>query len=168
MSRNARGTRRRSLEDDTGVSTLPIIALFVILVSFLVAAASSATISSHPVDLPSMAVTGGGAGEGGGRYLLVVHMLPDGFVVRDTQVEGVRARVAGRDEVALRALSGALAEVRNERPDHRNVILIPDPEARYDEVIEVADRVRRGGFTHLSLASASPGRLSSATPGDLP
>lgn len=151
--------RSRGGPEQEQVSTLPMIALFVILVTFLVATVTSAAISRFSVDVPTMGSGAEAESEAEEEeYRLVVHVLSDAFLIRDTETEGIRVRIE-RDERAgsLDALAGVLAELRADRPDHRNVILIPDPEIPYDEVIETADRARAAGLTHVSMASRSPG-----------
>lgn len=161
MARRSFNDRRRDLES-AEISTLPMIALFVILVTFLVASASSAAVSRVAVDVPTVGVSTGGEGQGGERYMLVVHILSEAFLVRDTETEGLRARIERSDPAALDALQETLAGIRAERPEHRNVILIPDAEISYDRVMDTADRARAAGLTHLSLASSSPGSVESS------
>jgi biopolymer transport protein TolR len=136
---NARGTRRRTINE---INMVPFIdVMLVLLIIFMVTAP---LITTGVVDLPSV-------GQAKQRPEHVVEVIVAGD-------EGVKLRVDGKEPSAV-ALRGLAAAVRTAQAGNAAtpVIISADKGIKYEAVVKVMDTLQRAGVQRVGLAVKSSG-----------
>lgn len=123
------------------VALLPMLllsAVFVKVTTIDLDAPPTAEARAQVVDKPSLA--------------LAVTIKDEYFVVEG---ERVPKRVISRKDVDSQVqLAGALAEVVAQHPDNQEIMIISQPNTRYEDIIWVMDVSREAGLPSVSLLGA--------------
>jgi biopolymer transport protein ExbD len=85
--------------------------------------------------------------------------------------------IAGLDSASLDTLQSVLVSIKQQFPDNDAVMVVPDDDVAYDDIVHVLERVKRANLPKISLTSAArsmqtasatgrgPATLAAATPG---
>jgi biopolymer transport protein ExbD len=63
--------------------------------------------------------------------------------------------IAGLDSASLDTLQSVLQSVKQQFPDNDAVMVVPDDDVAYDDIVHVLERVKRANLPKISLTSAA-------------
>ena len=143
--RNKRGYRQ-FIESDLEI--MPLMNLFVALIPMLLISAVFVHMSVIRMNLPSDEAAEAAAERE--RLGLSVEIQEEVWVVKGRRLE---ARTIDRlAEQADQDLRAVLAAVKADHPSEEDVVIVSDPETRYDDIVEVMDASRESGLPNISLS----------------
>jgi len=144
--------RQRSLGEyvEGDLEILPLMNLFVVLIPMLLISAVFVHMSVIRMNLPSDEVAEAAAERE--RLGLSVEIQEEVWVVKGRRLE---ARTIDRlGEQADEDLRAVLAAVKADHPSEEDVVIVSEPETRYDDIVEVMDASRESGLPNISLSGS--------------
>ena len=87
------------------------------------------------------------------NLLLAVRVERNGVMVEHSEEGGFQRQINGLSGAALDQLQQLMTEIRQRYPQNRDVLVVPADEVRYEEVVNVLERLRMAGYTGMSLGS---------------
>jgi biopolymer transport protein ExbD len=74
--------------------------------------------------------------------------------------------IAGLDSTSLNTLQETLVSIKNQFPDNDAVMVVPDDDVAYDDIVHVLERVKLAKYSKISLTSAARSmQVAFANPG---
>ena len=144
--------RQRSLGEyvEGDLEILPLMNLFVVLIPMLLISAVFVHMSVIRMNLPSDEAAEAAAEHE--RLGLSVEIQEEVWVVKGRRLE---ARTIDRlGEQADEDLRAVLAAVKADHPSEEDVVIVSEPETRYDDIVEVMDASRESGLPNISLSGS--------------
>ena len=174
MSTYLRAKQRRAEQSQlhsTGqLNLVPLVDILTSVVFFSLLTyqgAALAALTAYDLTLPPVVVTAqqaqASAPEQNLTLLLAVRVQSDGLLVEHTGGGGFRQGIRGLDEAALDSLRAVMAEVRARYPQNSDVLVVPDDDVLYDDVVHVLERLRLANFTGISLGNRARAMQVAAT-----
>jgi biopolymer transport protein ExbD len=135
---------------------MPMINVFMAIIPLLLLSAAFVPVTIIQASLPVAAEAGDPAPAEPPRELSVFIRL-SAYVV---EAEGLGLRLIPRApgaarEAARAELAAALAEAVAALPGSREIRIVAEPRARYDEIVDVMDLARAAGLSEVGLAEAA-------------
>jgi biopolymer transport protein ExbD len=132
---------------ETELVTLPFMGLFVILVPMLLLSAVFLEIT-----VIDMNVASGGEAEATEIPGVAVRITDEVYVV---QPDGESPQTILRESAEAEAMLGSLlAAFQGRFPASRSVVIVSEPDTRYEDIIRVMDVARESGLPDASLLGA--------------
>ena len=173
MSTYLRAKQRRAEQSQLHTGNLNLVPLVDILTSVVFFSlltyqgAALATLTSYDLTLPPVVVTAeqalASAPEQNLTLLLAVRVQSGGLLVEHTGGGGFRQEIRGLDDAALDSLRAVMVGVRTQYPQNRDVLVVPDDDVLYDDVVRVLERLRLATFTGISLGNRARAMQVAAT-----
>ena len=91
------------------------------------------------------------------NLLLAVRVEPSRITVEHSEEGGFRRVINGADSTALLQLGTLLKEIRARYSQNRDLLVVPNDEVSYDNVVKVLEQARMANFVNISLASRARG-----------
>jgi len=74
--------------------------------------------------------------------------------------------IGGLDSASLNTLQETLASIKSQFPDNDAVMVVPDDDVAYDDIVHVLERVKLARYSKISLTSATRSmQVASTAPG---
>lgn len=153
-----RRRERASVTAHGGLNLVPLVDILTSIVFFSVATytgAALAALTSFDLSLPPAVVTQAEAQARAPErllnLLLAVRVERDGMRVEHS--EGLNRRIAGLNDTSFAQLEALMRQVRADFPQNNDVLVIPDDEVNYDNVVRVLERLRMVGYGGIALGS---------------
>ncbi len=144
---------RRSTPQEVEVNVLPVMNLFLVLIPFLLLTAVFAQTAIFELSLPSESEPSATSTEDKAKALPVaIALTNEAFTVVIDGKLAERLPHLSSSEYDYAALTTALIKVKAEYPDSRRVVLIPDDEVFYEQIVEVMGRCTRSGFSDVAFS----------------
>jgi biopolymer transport protein ExbD len=91
------------------------------------------------------------------NLLLTVRVDNDKLLVEHSEEGGFRRQINGLDSASLAALQSLMSEIRQKYPQNSDVLVIPNDDVSYDNIVHVLERLKLSHFTGISLGTRSRG-----------
>lgn len=140
------------------INLVPLVDILTSIVFFSVATysgAALAALTSFDLTLPPTVVTQAEAQQRSPssllNLLLAVRVSRDAIQVEHS--EGLNRRIAGLTGESLDQLEGLMRQVRQQYPQNNDVLVVPDDDVSYDDVVKVLERLRLAGYGGIGLGN---------------
>jgi biopolymer transport protein ExbD len=157
-----RRAERAPLTAHGGLNLVPLVDILTSIVFFSLATytgAALAALTAFDLSLPPTVVTAQQASQAGLKdqlkLLLAVRVNTGGFTVEHSGNGGYRQEIRGTDPAALDQLRSTLAQIRQSYPENKDVLVVPDDNVDYDNVIKVLEQAKAAQFNSISLGNRS-------------
>ncbi|HEX2778296.1 MAG TPA: biopolymer transporter ExbD [Gemmatimonadaceae bacterium] len=167
-----RRAERAPLTAHGGLNLVPLVDILTSIVFFSLATytgAALAALTAFDLSLPPTVVSqppAAGTPQPTLRLLLAVKVSSNGFRVEHAgnNVPFVQ-EIRGTGANALEQLRATLTQVRQSFPENKDVLVVPDDDVNYDNVIKVLEQARSANFTSISLGNrARSTQVAAASP----
>ena len=168
-----RRAERSPLTAHGGLNLVPLVDILTSIVFFSLltyTGAAMAALTAFDLSLPPTVITGQQAQNSNPdrqlKLLLAVKVNTGGYRVEHAggNVPFVQ-EIRGTDQNALDQLRTLLAQVRQSYPENHDVLVIPDDNVDYDNVIKVLEQAKSAQFTSISLGNrARATQVATASP----
>jgi biopolymer transport protein ExbD len=91
------------------------------------------------------------------NLLLTVRVDNDKLLVEHSEEGGFRRQIAGLDSTSLAQLQTLMGEIRVKYPQNSDVLVIPNDDVSYDNIVHVLEHLKLAHFTGISLGTRSRG-----------
>jgi biopolymer transport protein ExbD len=91
------------------------------------------------------------------NLLLTVRVDNDKLLVEHSGEGGFRRQIAGIDSLSLAALLQLMGEIRAKYPQNKDVLVIPNDDVSYDNLVHVLEQLKLAHFTGISLGTRARG-----------
>ena len=91
------------------------------------------------------------------NLLLAVRVEPNRVTVEHSEEGGFRQVINGADSAAMLQLGALLKDIRTRYSQNRDLLVVPNDEVSYDNVVKVLEQGRLANFVNISLASRARG-----------
>lgn len=160
-----RRAERSEVVGHGNINLVPLVDILTSIVFFSLltyTGAAMAAMTAFNLSLPPVVVTGeqarNAAPDKSLNLLLAVRITGDGLQVEHSN--NFSQRIAGLDSAALGQLQQVMAGIKRQYPQNDDVLVVPDDQVSYDEIIHVLDHIRDASYTNISLGSRSRGQLA--------
>lgn len=89
--------------------------------------------------------------------LLTVRVDNSKILVEHSEEGGFRRQINGIDSTSLAALQTLMTEIRSKYNQNSDVLVIPDDDVSYENIVHVLERLKLSHFTGISLGTRSRG-----------
>jgi biopolymer transport protein ExbD len=183
----ARQQEREPLTAHGRINLVPLVDILTSIVFFSLLTYTGAVmtnLTAFDLALPPVVVTAPGTTSGAQpdtvTLILAVGIKPNGLRVEHSNggAAPFAQNIAGLTTASLDTLQGILQNVKQQFPTADAVMVVPDDDVAYDDIVHVLERVKLANFPKISLTSAArsmqtagltpsptPVRVASATPG---
>ena len=167
-----RRAERSPLTAHGGLNLVPLVDILTSIVFFSLVTytgAALAALTAFDLSLPPTVISQppiGKTPEPSLKLLLAVKVSSAGFRVEHAgnNVPFVQ-EIRGTDENALSQLRNTLAQVKQSFPENKDVLVVPDDEVNYDNVIKVLEQAKAAQFSNISLGNrARSTQVATASP----
>lgn len=183
----ARQLEREPLTAHGRINLVPLVDILTSIVFFSLLTYTGAVmtnLTAFDLALPPVVVTAPGTTSGAQNdtltLILAVGIKQGGLRVEHSNggAAPFAQNIAGLDTASLDTLQSVLQNVKQQFPTADAVMVVPDDDVAYDDIVHVLERVKDARFSKISLTSAarsmqaasliqraSPTRVASASPG---
>ena len=91
------------------------------------------------------------------NLLLTVRVDNDKLQVEHSEEGGYHKQIPGLDSTSLLALRQLMTEIRQKYPQNSDVLVIPNDDVSYEDIVHVLEQLKLAHFTGLSLGTRSRG-----------
>ena len=91
------------------------------------------------------------------NLLLTVRVDNDKLEVEHSEEGGFHRAIPGLDSASLLALRTLMSEIRQKYPQNSDVLVIPNDDVSYDNLVHVLEQLKLAHFTGISLGTKSRG-----------
>ena len=157
-----RRAEREPLTAHGHINLVPLVDILTSIVFFSLltyTGAAMLNLTAFDLALPPVVVTGeqarANAGQRDTLTLLLAVKIQDGKLRVEHSGNGqpFLQEIQGTDGAALDTLQTVLAQIRQQYPDNADVLIVPDDDVPYDDVVHVLERAKIARFTGISLAN---------------
>jgi biopolymer transport protein ExbD len=160
----ARQQEREPLTAHGRINLVPLVDILTSIVFFSLLTYTGAVmtnLTAFDLALPPVVVTAPGQTSGAQpdtvTLILAVGIKPNGLRVEHSN--GGQApfaqNIAGLTTASLDTLQGVLQQVKQQFPTADAVMVVPDDDVAYDDIVHVLERVKLANFPKISLTSAA-------------
>lgn len=167
-----RRAERAPLTAHGNINLVPLVDILTSIVFFSLATytgAALAAITSFDLSLPPTVVTAtqpqNAAEDKGLNLLLAVKILGDRIRIEHSGGGGFVEEIPGLGPTSLEKAVSTLDRIRRVYPDNKDVLVVPNDEVSYDNIIKVLEAARLAGFSNISIGSrARASRVAAGPP----
>ncbi len=139
--------KRTLTEVAKDLEILPLMNLFVVLIPMLLL--SAVFLEMSVVRMSPPAESAEGPDDPGDKLMLAVTITPKHYVVEGIDIGTTRVK---RDDVGgTEQLRSTLEQISMEHPENKNVMILSEPETKYETIVQVMDITREAGAPRVSL-----------------
>ena len=170
----ARQLEREPLTAHGRINLVPLVDILTSIVFFSLLTYTGAVmtnLTAFDLALPPVVVTAPGQTSGAQRdtvtLILAVGIKQGGLRVEHSNggAPPFQQNIAGLDQAALDTLQATLQDVKQQFPTSDAVMVVPDDDVAYDDIVHVLERIKLAHFPKISLTSAARSmQTSSAGP----
>jgi biopolymer transport protein ExbD len=170
----ARQQEREPLTAHGRINLVPLVDILTSIVFFSLLTYTGAVmtnLTAFDLALPPVVVTAdtktSGAQPDTTTLILAVGIKQSGIRVEHSNggAEPFARNIAGLDTASLDTLQATLQSIKQQFPDNDAVMVVPDDDVAYDDIVHVLERVKLAKYPKISLTSAARSmQVASATP----
>jgi len=157
-----RRAERAPLTAHGNINLVPLVDILTSIVFFSLATytgAALAAITSFDLSLPPTVITAplpeNSAKPPDLTLLLAVKIQGDRIRVEHSGGGGFVEEIPGLGPTSLEKLVSTLARIRRVYPDNQDILVVPNDEVSYDNVIKVLEAARLANFPNIAIGSRS-------------
>ena len=145
--------------EEGSINLVPLVDILTSIVFFSLltyTGAVMAELTAYDLSLPPVVVTGQGVQKPPSdtlNLLLAVRVENNGLQIEHSEEGGFKQRINGLDASALDQLQTLMTQIRNKYKQNSDVLVVPDDEVSYDDVVKVLERLRLSNYTGISLGN---------------
>lgn len=174
---HAANRRRAEFEAAAGgqgrINLVPLVDVLTAIVFFSLltyTGAAMANLTAFDLALPPVVVTGSNPGANAGQpdtttLVLAVKIHSGSLDVEHSGNGGYARQIQGTTGSALDSLQAVLAQIKQQYPDNNDVLVVPDDNVAYDDIVHVLERARMANYTNISLGSLARATQVASTAG---
>ena len=98
------------------------------------------------------------------NLLLTVRVDNYKLLVEHSEEGGFRRQISGIDSTSLAAFGALMLEIRQKYNQNSDVLVIPNDDVSYDNIVHVLERLKLAHFTGISLGTRSRGAGAPGAP----
>ena len=162
----ARQAEREPLTAHGRINLVPLVDILTSIVFFSLLTYTGAVmtnLTAFDLALPPVVVTPEQAAVSGDtsdslKVLLAVGIKPSGLRVEGTAAEGATRfaqEIAGLSEQSLTELRTMLTDIKKQYSNSDQVMVLPDDNVSYDDIVHVLEQVKVANFKKISLSSTA-------------
>ena len=91
------------------------------------------------------------------NLLLTVRLENDKISVEHSEEGGFHQQINGLDSTSLTALRNLMSTIRQKYPQNSDVVVIPNDDVSYDNIVHVLEQLKLAHFTGISLGTKQRG-----------
>ena len=158
-----RRAERAPLTASGHINLVPLVDILTSIVFFSLLTYTGAVMSNltaFDLALPPVVVTGEQAKAAAPRdtlkLLVAVRLQEDGMRVEHSGGLGgtpFRQDIRGMDSTSLQTLRTTMTEIKQQFPDNKDVLVVPDDGISYDDIVHALEQLKLAGFSSISLGS---------------
>jgi biopolymer transport protein ExbD len=173
----ARQQEREPLTAHGRINLVPLVDILTSIVFFSLLTYTGAVmtnLTAFDLALPPVVVTAPGNINGANKdtttLILAVGIKQGGLRVEHSNggAQPFAQNIAGLDSASLDTLQSVLASIKQQFPDNDAVMVVPDDDVAYDDIVHVLERVKRANLPKISLTSAARSMQTASTSGRAP
>jgi len=171
----ARQQEREPLTAHGRINLVPLVDILTSIVFFSLLTYTGAVmtnLTAFDLALPPVVVTAetqtSGAQEDTTTLILAVGIKQGGLQVAHSNggAPPFEQNIGGLDSTSLNTLQEMLASIKSQFPDNDAVMVVPDDDVAYDDIVHVLERVKLAKYSKISLTSAARSmQVASVNPG---
>jgi biopolymer transport protein ExbD len=155
--------RRRELSQGQlghgGINLVPLVDILTSIVFFSLVTYQGlvAVLTSYDLSLPPVVVNAPQAASTPDKnqlnLLLAVRVSNDGLLVEHSEEGGFRRAIKGLTPTSLDTLQALMADIKAKYPQNNDVVVIPNDDVAYDDVIHILERLKVAKYPNVALSS---------------
>jgi biopolymer transport protein ExbD len=155
--------RRREMSQGSlghgGINLVPLVDILTSIVFFSLVTYQGlvAVLTSYDLSLPPIVINAPQAASTPDQaqlnLLLAVRLSNDGMLVEHSEEGGFRKQIPGLGSASLDTLQALMTDIKNKYPQNNDVVVIPNDDVAYDDVIHVLERLKIAKFPNVALSS---------------
>jgi biopolymer transport protein ExbD len=155
--------RRREMSHGSlghgGINLVPLVDILTSIVFFSLVTYQGlvAVLTSYDLSLPPIVINAPQAQSTPDKaqlnLLLAVRLSNDGMLVEHSEEGGFRKQIPGLGPASLDTLQALMTDIKNKYPQNNDVVVIPNDDVAYDDVIHVLERLKIAKFPNVALSS---------------
>ena len=155
--------RRRELSQGQlghgGINLVPLVDILTSIVFFSLVTYQGlvAVLTSYDLSLPPVVINAPQAvskpDNAQLNLLLAVRVANDGLLVEHSEEGGFRRQIKGLTPAALDTLQALMIDIKAKYPQNNDVIVIPNDDVAYDDVIHVLERLKVAKYPNVALGT---------------
>lgn len=167
--------RRREMSHGSlghgGINLVPLVDILTSIVFFSLVSYQGivAVLTSYDLSLPPIVINAPQAQSTPDKaqlnLLLAVRVATNGLMVEHSEEGGFRKQIAGLSSASLDTLQAVMSDIKNKYPQNNDVVVIPNDDVAYDDVIHVLERLKMAKFPNVALSSRARQTTGAAAPG---
>lgn len=158
-----RRAEREPITSHGNLNLVPLVDILTSIVFFSLLTYTGAVmvaLTAYDLSLPPVVVTGTQAANNAGQrdtlnLLLAVKVSDNGLRVEHSGNGGFREDIAGLDSASLDKLQALMTQIKQQYPQNSDVLVVPNDDVSYDDVVHVLERLRLADYTGISLGNRS-------------
>jgi biopolymer transport protein ExbD len=164
--------RRREMSQGSlghgGINLVPLVDILTSIVFFSLVTYQGlvAVLTSYDLSLPPIVINAPQAESTPDKaqlnLLLAVRLSNDGMLVEHSEEGGFRKQIPGLGAASLDTLQALMTDIKSKYPQNNDVVVIPNDDVAYDDVIHVLERLKIAKFPNVALSSRA--RSASGAP----
>ena len=99
------------------------------------------------------------------NLLLAVRVEPNRITVEHSEENGFRQVIEGTSEQSLGQLGALMRQIHERYSQNNDVMVVPNDEVSYDNVVKVLEQLRLANYRNISLASRARGEPAAGAAG---
>jgi len=96
------------------------------------------------------------------NLLLAVRVQANQLIVEHSEENGFRQVIPGTNTQSLAQLRGVMEQIHGRYPQNDDVLVVPNDEVSYDNIVHVLEQLRLANFRNISLASQARGERTAS------
>jgi biopolymer transport protein ExbD len=173
----ARQQERQPLTAHGRINLVPLVDILTAIVFFSLLTYTGAVmtnLTAFDLALPPVVVTAPGTTSGAQpdttTLILAVGIKQNGLRVEHSNggAAPFAQNIAGLDSASLDTLQGILQNVKQQFPTADAVMVVPDDDVLYDDIVHVLERVKKANFPKISLTSTARSMQTATTSAKIP
>jgi biopolymer transport protein ExbD len=173
----ARQQEREPLTAHGRINLVPLVDILTSIVFFSLLTYTGAVmtnLTAFDLALPPVVVTAPGTTSGAQpdttTLILAVGIKQNGLRVEHSNggAAPFAQNIAGLDSASLDTLQGILQNVKQQFPTADAVMVVPDDDVLYDDIVHVLERVKKANFPKISLTSTARSMQTATTSAKIP
>ncbi len=167
MASRFRKTTRRLSEFESAagghgrMNLVPLVDVLTSIVFFSLltyTGAEMANLTAFDLALPPVVVTANNPGANAAQpdtttLILAVKIHAAGMSVEHSGNGGFAQQIQGTTGASLDSLQAVLASIKRQYPDNSDVLVVPDDNVAYDDIVHVLERAKLANYKNISLGS---------------
>ena len=157
-----RRAEREPITSHGNLNLVPLVDILTSIVFFSLLTYTGAVmvaLTAYDLSLPPVVVTGTQAANNAGQrdtlnLLLAVKVSDNGLRVEHSGMgQPFLQTIPGTTGASLDQLQSLLAQIKQQYPDNNSVLVVPDDNTQYDDVVHVMERAKLANYSEISLGN---------------